>query len=127
MLKLNEVIVDQKTANATATTKTTATAMVGSLPIGLQSPMSSPSPLSKSTSKSTERKGGEGEEENEDTEFIQTIINIYNHRMTKGNSKYYNILYKTSMADKKRGKEKKNFLHKNFNLYMYYIDICIYV
>ena len=50
------------------------------------------------------------EGEREDTEFIRTIINIYNNRVSKSNSKYYNILYKTSLADKKRGiQEKKNF------------------
>jgi len=42
---------------------------------------------------------------NEDMEFISTILNIYNNRMIKNNnSKYYHILYKASLADKKRGK-----------------------
>ncbi|ORX54257.1 hypothetical protein BCR36DRAFT_368639 [Piromyces finnis] len=46
--------------------------------------------------------------DHEDTEFIHTIINIYNNKITKSNNKYYNLLYKTSIADKKRDEFIKN-------------------
>jgi len=51
--------------------------------------------------------------DHEDTEFIHTIINIYNNKLTKSNSKYYNLLYKTSLADKKRG------IHLQKQIYIY--------
>ncbi len=109
MLKLNEIVDQNQNQNQKIAVRQTTSTSISTSSISV-SPSTSPSPSHPSERKTSSK----AVVDSEDTEFIQTIINIYNNRINKNNSKYYNILYKTSMADKKRGKKKKRQKKKHF-------------